>query len=161
MTKLLVVVDIDGTISDATDRFRVAGPAPDMDVSLQAYLSWVDTVNSNMVHDEPVAGMSSLLRSLYHSQAHVVYLTNREEKHREATEDWLICNGFPLYQLLMRETGSYSEAVQYKGTVIKNLKDVFGFTEVIVIDDDESGKIEQLCKKQGYTFLHAKSGGRL
>jgi hypothetical protein len=157
---LLVVMDIDGTISDATDRFRLAGPDPGLH-NMEAYLSWVEAVNDKMHHDTPVSGMAELLRALWYTQSHCVYLTNREEKHREVTENWLTRHGFPRFKVMMRQDGSYSEAIEYKGTVIRNLCEVFGSTSVVIVDDDESGKMEGLCKKMGWTFLKARSGGQV
>jgi predicted secreted acid phosphatase len=156
-SKLLVVVDIDGTISDGTDRFRYAGPQPSLQ-DKEAYLSWVEAVNNNMASDCAVPGMLSILRALARDYVHCVYLTNREERHREATEDWLYDQGFPRFELLMREDDTYSEAVAYKGVVIANLSQVFDFQDIIVIDDDP--KMKDLCDNKGYTFLQAMSGGR-
>jgi len=116
-------------------------------------------VNENMQYDSKVPGMRDLLRSLKYGGAHCVYITNREEKHRQATEDWLSENGFPSFEVMMREDGSYSEAADYKGTIIHNLRQVFGFKEVVVIDDDGDGNLEKLCLSKGYTFLKARSGG--
>jgi len=152
MSKLLVVIDIDNTISDGTDRNTFAGPQPLLK-DKEAYLSWVTAVNSNMQYDEPVRGMGDFVRALSYGGAHCVYLTNREEEHREVTEQWLYGNGFPQLKLFMRETGSYSESARYKGEVIHNLIEVFGFDSVVVLDDDSS--MGALCKKEGYTFLKA------
>lgn len=152
MSKLLVVIDIDNTISDGTDRNTFAGPQPSLK-DKEAYLSWVTAVNSNMQYDEPVKGMRDFVRALAIGGAHCVYLTNREEEHRGVTENWLCDNGFPEFKVLMRETGSYTESAQYKGEVIHNLIEVFGFEAVVVLDDDNSMKA--LCEKKGYTFLKA------
>jgi predicted secreted acid phosphatase len=160
MSKLLIVIDIDATISDATARYSQAGPQPNL-TDVDAYLSWVESVNNRMGYDDPVSGMKDFVRALIQGGSHIVYATNREEKHREITENWLYDHGFPIRDVavLMREYHSYTSAIDYKGTVIKNLIDVHGFSDVIVIDDDPA--MEVLCAKKGYTLLQAKSGGRL
>jgi predicted secreted acid phosphatase len=152
MNKLLVVIDIDNTVSDGRSRTQLVGPAPKLE-DKAAYLSWVSAINENMQHDEPVRGMRDFCRALSYGGAHCVFLTNREEEHREATEKWLYNHGFPAFKVFMRETGSYSEATEYKGEVIHNLIEVFGFDDVMVIDDD--GSMKALCDRKGYTFLKA------
>jgi len=151
-------VDIDGTISDATERIKRAGPEPSRE-NKEVYDAWVVLVNQNMEQDKPIPGMPELC---YHLGGRLVYLTSREYRHADVTKKWLNDNGFPLGILRMRPNDNYEETHLFKASVIEEEKKLSGHkkVDVVVIDDDESGKLEQLCKERGHTFLKARSGGQ-
>lgn len=154
---MLLVVDIDCTIADGTERVKKAGPEPDRS-DKEAYKKWVDTVNTGIENDPIVPGMPQLVKSIY-DQCKIVYLTSREEHLRRATKQWLIENKFPQNcPLLMRPNNCWMGGAELKEMAIQLIRQ--GETEVIVLDDDEHGTIEEMCKRNGFTFLKARSGGQ-
>lgn len=158
----LIIVDIDGTIADATRRFKEAGPEPARHNAAQ-YTAWVNDVQNavSLLADPPVAGMRDMLHALNAiGLVEMVYLTSREEKWHDVTQAWLVENKFPLLPLYMRPDSSMEETEALKERVIRQCKYMFKATDVVVIDDDQQGKIEKMCLKNGYTFLKAMSGGR-
>lgn len=161
--KTLFIIDIDGTIAHAGRRFAEAGPEPTRDDQLK-YDSWVDRVQSEhtLIQDEPVAGMRSFCRALEHyPYSDVVFLTSREERWRTITTQWIKINGFPItIKLVMRGNGNYAEGADFKEGAIDILMQAYRSTEVVVVDDDGQNTIEPMCKRRGWCFLKARSGGQ-
>lgn len=159
---LLLVIDIDGTIAHAGDRFAKAGPEPKRD-DREVYTAWVNRVQTaeSLAADKPVAGMATLLLDWAFSQ-HIepVYLTSREEKWRTVTEKWLKDNNFPNYRLVMRQDNDWSDTAKYKEAYISWVLKYTQLETAVVIDDDEHGTIEAMCARNGWTFLKARSGGQ-
>lgn len=155
---MLFIIDIDGTIADGSSRFALAGPEPERSDE-KRYLTWVKKVNSNLDKDKPVLGMAELVHSLLNSDHEAVYVTGREERHRTLTVGWLEDNGFPSLKLIMRPNLNWSSNADFKEVVIATLRAEISH-DILVIDDDEHGKIEAMCKRNGYTFLKARSGGQ-
>lgn len=159
---VLFVIDIDGTIADAGRRFAEAGPEPSRDNKL-VYDAWVRAVQSpeSLSSDKPVPGMLALCRALgYYPFDHVVYLTSREERWRLVTEEWLTTHKFPRLALIMRGNGNYLEGGEFKESTIDTLMQTKNASDIVVIDDDGRGDIEDMCKRRGWTFLKARSGGQ-
>jgi len=153
---MLYVFDIDGTLANGEIRFKLAGPEP-LRSDKEAYTKWVELVNTGVHNDVPVPGMDVLCDALY--QHDCIYLTSREEKLRVVTQEWLINNGFPVgIDLKMRPNDCWDDAADLKERIIK---ETLGANQsAIVFDDDEHGTIEAMCKKNGYTFFKARSGGQ-
>lgn len=159
---LLVVVDIDGTIADASRRFKEAGPEP-LKHNKEQYEAWLRDVQNtdSLLADPVVTGMSTFLVALGAiGLVDIIYLTSRENKWRGVTEQWLIKNKFPMHFLYMRPDGSYEESDDFKERLIKQNLYTLKADEVIVLDDDQQGRIEAMCAKNGWTFLKACSGGK-
>lgn len=158
---MIVFMDIDGTIANATERFKKAGPEPKE--RGKEYSAWLQRVQNELLltQDEPVKGMKALCYAFSHNPVtSLVYLTGRSEIYREVTEDWLFKHRFPQFHapLLMRPKQNRQGNGILKERLIKaylqNSKE-----DVIVIDDDYNGDIEEMCLRNGYTFLKARSGG--
>lgn len=160
--KTLFIIDIDGTLAHAGRRFREAGPEPDRNDG-RLYEEWVRRVQSeeSLSADEPVIGMKSLLHGLGCSNECIpVYLTSREEVWRKTTRSWLDRHRFPYFKLIMRSVGNYSEGGVFKENSIDILCQENHVSTVVVLDDDGKGDIEDMCKRRGWTFLKARSGGQ-
>jgi hypothetical protein len=154
----LFILDIDGTIADFGRRLKEAGPEPSRQ-DKAAYEKWVNLINRGMEDDTPVEGMQSLARGIIFLDTNeVVYLTGREEKHRKITEDWLERYKFHGKELVMRPDDNYQETHEFKEDAIDDMIVNFRPDAVVVIDDDQSGELEKVCKRRGWTFLKACSG---
>lgn len=161
--KTLVIIDIDGTIADAARRFKEAGPEPSRDDKV-VYDAWINKVQNteSLLEDNPVPGMVSLTTALAQNcdQYPLVYLTAREERWRKVTEAWLLLNQFPFNRVVMRGNTDYREGVHYKEEMIEYARMLYNADAVIVIDDDPRDNMAAMCKRNGWTFLLAMSGGR-
>lgn len=161
--KTLFIIDIDGTLAHAGRRFEAAGPEPVRD-NKEVYDQWVRMVQNeeSLLSDEPVKGMRNLVQALECSRDCVpIYLTSREEIWRQTTRSWLDHYTYPYLDLIMRQTGNYAEGVDFKETTIDTLLQEYNTHDVVVIDDDGKGDIELMCKRRGWIFLKARSGGQL
>lgn len=157
----LFVVDIDGTIADFGRRLEKAGPEP-VRSDKERYAKWVETINAELAADQPVPGMSSLLYALVctnYGDGDVVYLTGREEQLREITKQWIEhhITAHPA-ELVMRPNDNCQEIHAFKEDAIDDLLINYLPNAVVVIDDDQSGELEKVCKRRGWTFLKAMSG---
>lgn len=158
---MTVFVDIDGTLAHIGHRLKKAGPEPR--TRGKKYSQWVKAVQSkkSLLSDVPVRGMHTLIKSLHSDLTiNIVYLTGRSEVYRDVTSEWLGSWGFPASPpLLMRPKRNRQSNKVLKGTLIKQYSGNNRNDYIIVIDDDYSGEIQELCKERGYTFLKAMSGG--
>jgi hypothetical protein len=158
---VIVFMDIDRTIADAKKRFKKAGPEPKS--RGKKWGKWLRAIQNKktLLKDEPVPGMALLCWAI-HNANNLVYLTGRSEIYRSVTERWLHENGFPVGALvLMRPKQNRDMNGALKQRIIEKhlLRLRYTCTEsVIVIDDDQNGDIEDMCHRNGYTFLKARSG---
>jgi hypothetical protein len=163
---MIVVIDIDGTITNGERRFKTAGPEPRG--RGPKYWAWLNKVQTakKLLADKPVPGMQQLVQrfstlpTAEQEPVFIFYLTGREDKYRAVTKQWLKANGFPNLLLQMRPIGDNKPNGEFKEAVI-NLYNCFSGEPVLVIDDDYTGEIAKVCKKNGWTFLKAMSGGQL
>lgn len=156
---MLFVLDIDATLASAARRIEAAGPEPSR-TDKEAYESWVAAIQNekSLLEDEAVPGMEELAKAMA-AFGRIVYVTSREEKWRLVTERWLFSlHGFPKAQVIMRPNGNWADSAEFKDVVIGAHKRPN--ENVLMIDDDEHHTIEAMCKRQGYTFLKARSGGQ-
>ena len=156
----LFVLDIDGTLADASMRMQGAGPEPKR-IDEVEYQAWLERIQSaeTLINDPVVPGMCSLAWALENHWDVAVYLTARVERFRAVTQNWLIKHNFPEFKLLMRNEGNVMESAEFKEVVIKYYKDFYRREHVVVIDDNS--ELVSACKRNGWTFLRAMSGGTL
>jgi hypothetical protein len=155
MGKTLFVVDIDNTIADASRRLRRAGKEPSRK-DKKKYDAWVKAVQSakTLMADKPVPGIRELLCSL--PILDVLYVTSREERWRKMTVSWIKKHDFPYggcIDLVMRPNGDYSETHVLKQREIRSFSVGCMYDEVVVLDDDPSGELTKVCKREGWTML--------
>lgn len=151
--KVLYCIDIDCTLTNARQRYLDAGPEPDRS-DKAAHEAWVKLVMrpEAMIDDVPVPGMEALVSLL----DNLVYVTARNEKHFEETKAWLALHGFPPADILMRASLDRRGAGDIKRDLIAAYKRPH--EHVMVIDDDPHGDIEAMTRKEGWTFLKARTG---
>jgi beta-phosphoglucomutase-like phosphatase (HAD superfamily) len=152
----IIFCDIDATLTDASRRFKEAGPEPSRD-DKSNYLAWLSRLQdeARLAADQPVPGMREVVRALA-SQNRLYYLTGREEQYREVTKSWLKAHGFPERPLLMRNPEDWRSATEMKMQIISELRR--DGQPVVVLDDDPEGVFATRCREAGYTFLQARSG---
>jgi predicted secreted acid phosphatase len=135
-----IIVDLDGTLSDSTPREHYLEQKP------KDYESF----NRESINDKPVPRALKYIYAALNAGWCVIFLTGRDDKWRTQTEKWLKDNVKGLtksnYLLLMRPTGSFATAVDYKKKAyeqrIKNSYNVH-----LALDDDP--EILQMWKSLG------------
>jgi beta-phosphoglucomutase-like phosphatase (HAD superfamily) len=149
-------IDIDGTLSDATLRFKEAGPEPSRE-DKPNYLAWLSRLQdeARLAADQPVPGMREVVRALA-SQNRLYYLTGREEQYRNVTRAWLAANGFPERPLICRQPDDWRSATEMKMQVISELRK--DGQPVVVLDDAPEAEFVGRCRELGFTLLQARSG---
>lgn len=154
MSKLLYVFDLDNTLSNGTKRAKLAGAEPNRKTEREAYDVWLSKVMTDFHQDPHIPELMLLVHRLYtDAYTPAVILTARNEEHREETQEWL--NRFfkvpPM--LLMRPRHNVQPSGLLKEGIIKDLKARHDASHVTVIDDDERGDLQEVCKKNGWLFL--------
>lgn len=159
--KTLFVFDIDGTLANGQRRFEEAGAEPSRD-DRPAYLKWVSDVQNekSLAADEVVSGMVEFVLATSVLGTDSIYLTSREEQWRPVTARWLIAKGFPTLPLILRPSNNWADGAEFKEIAIKTYLATNRCDSVVVVDDDEKGTIEEMCKRNEWTFLKARSGGQ-
>jgi hypothetical protein len=154
---MLVIVDIDDTISDGSRRTLAAGHEPDRRKDTGAYNAWRDKINTGLELDAPVTAMRELVTALVEAGHHVAYVTARGSELREVTRGWLRQFGFPDEMLYMRAATDFRPSAEYKEFVVSKLL-TSDLEDVLVIDDDPRGELAEVCRRRGWTFLKAGFG---
>lgn len=154
----LFVFDIDMTLANGARRKRYAGAEPNREKDPAAYNIWRDKINQNLDADEPVPGMVEMVRAMEESGNSVVYVTARGSNLRSETREWLKRHGFPDCMLWMRAETDLRPSAKFKEHIISKLR-TSEHEATVVVDDDERGELEEVCKRRGWTFLRALSGG--
>jgi len=139
---MLILIDIDGTISDS--RWR-----DDLAESRQ----W-DAFHSQLIHDPPVKPMLKLLSTLSDCGVFLVGITGRPERYRQATMEWMLTHGVQLDELWMREDDNYSKAADLKPKIAEIIMQEHSYEEVLFIDDNED--ICTAMRAAGFITLNIK-----
>ncbi len=149
---MLIVVDIDGTIADWSERHKQAGPEPDHRRK-KTFLKWLTAIQDEkrLLADPQVPSMREILHSL---NGHVVYLTARDERYRDTTLQWLEQERFPTGELYMRSPNDWRSGAEYKADKITDLIRTIRPTSTITFDDDPTGTCAKAYRRLG--ILHLK-----
>lgn len=76
---------------------------------------------AGMADDEPIDEVVEVLRSLHEASFSILLVTGREEKYREATEEWLKLHDIPYDRLEMRPLYSRADDTVIKKGATKQL----------------------------------------
>lgn len=124
-----VIIDIDNTLCNSNERFRLA-TKPD------GKIDWDIAHNPELIEkDKPNFPMIDLAKKYKQDAFEVIILTGRPESVREVTEKWLKKYDIPYDKLYMRNTENhFIKAVEYKKKIYENeiIDDVF-----CAYDDEE------------------------
>lgn len=156
---MVLLVDIDNTLTRATPRFKKAGPPPPF-AQTEAYMAWLEKLqpDDELEAEPPYEQMLKLLRAM-DNHFYIVYLTSRSEIKRDVTEKWLRKHDFPHGTLHMRPTNLISSSGEFKKTKIKEICEAYNM-HVIALDDDDEGSTEDYYKEYGVLHLKVMGDGR-
>ncbi len=148
---LLVIVDLDMTIADVSSLAAQAGPEPTRE-NRMVYRMWADTMTSRLLSAPPNEPVLELVRSLYRGGAHVLYLTSREESHREVSQQWLNKVAAPAGTLIMRPYEDWRSTAEFKNSVIIGLLEKHA-GHAVAVDDDSSNEMTPVYQSHGISHL--------
>lgn len=146
-----VFCDLDATLVDTRDLLEAGGPEPV--VGTKEHEAWVTFMTnpealSQAAPIHPILNFIKHLDTGFHTR--IVFVTNRRERGRKVTEEWLHKEGF--YQrLCMRPEGELCNAGDFKASIILSL--VNPGDTVLILDDDPDNSIERVCRENGWTHL--------
>jgi phosphoglycolate phosphatase-like HAD superfamily hydrolase len=124
---MIVVVDLDHTVSDAFWRDSMIGVNP-----------W-DEYYENAKYDKPFKNVANLINSLSAMNYEIIAFTGRPEKFRTLTVSWLVRNRIDIDIILMRPDGDFTKNSDLKLKLIKEyFKDRFYQIHFIIDDNEES-----------------------
>jgi hypothetical protein len=136
----LVIVDIDGTVSDSRPRqIYLDGPEPDWEAFFSASGS-----------DRPLAEGVALARELA-AVGPMMWLTGRPDRYRCITEQWLRRHRLPHGPLYMRPDGDMRPAAIFKAERIGQL--AADHKIGLIVDDDD--QVVAALRTAGWPVHHA------
>ncbi|MGH9071183.1 MAG: hypothetical protein ACRDX8_08485 [Acidimicrobiales bacterium] len=139
-----VVVDLDGVVADATHRqYLVTGGRHHWDKFFRACGA------------DPVIEEGAGLVSLLDPGLVVVLLTGRPLSVRELTLDWLERVGLRWDLLVMRDSGDYAAATEFKRRSLGELRGA-GFDVRLALDDDRRNC--EMFRSEGVACVYVHSG---
>ena len=140
----MVVVDIDGVLSDATRRQHyLESPRRDWRAFFDACA------------DDPVIEEVRVLLDLLNPSLRVVLLTARPERVHHLTEAWLERYHIRWDALLMRPWGDYEVSRDFKEASLWELRE-YGFEVKLAIEDDRRNV--EMFRGEGVPCIYFHSG---
>jgi hypothetical protein len=139
-----VVVDLDGTLSDAATRQHYLDRRPK---------DWAGFFRA--CGDDPVLSGAARLMACLDPALRVIVLTARPVWVQEATIAWLERFELPWDLLLMREDGDYRASPDAKRDAVRALLGI-GFDLRLAIDDD--ARNVAMFEAEGVPCLHVAGG---
>lgn len=143
-TDKIIFCDIDGTISDDSERGKTLAFV--LNPTQKEYHNY----NKDCYQDKTIKPMCDLLKSVEDWWT-IVLATARPEKYRKDTEDWLGLYPIPYTTLLMRPEGNLQSSPDLKWDMLQSIKTEYD-TEIIVIDNRED-VLRRLSMKNNVTTL--------
>jgi len=129
----LFLLDLDGIIVDASERFKLAqaSGAMNWDIAFDP---------QNVPLDRPMPDALEAMKRIREGGSQVVFLTSRLEHMRQATEEWLKEYGFSGPRLLMKEEkNKFIKTMHWKWRMAQKMKDEFN-VPIFFIDDEENNR---------------------
>jgi hypothetical protein len=140
-----VIVDIDGVLSDATDRQHFLDQKPRGN-----WRAFFDACG-----DDPVIEEVARLLELLDAGLVVILLTGRPVRVQPQTVAWLDRYGVRWDLLIMRNVGDYTRAREFKRETVGELRKL-GFDLRLAFEDDMRNR--EMFHEEGVPCLYIHSG---
>jgi len=140
-----VLVDIDGVLSDATNRQHFLE-----DQSRRNWRAFFDACG-----DDPLIDEVARLLDLLDASLHVLLLTGRPVRVQPQTLAWLERYNVRWDLLIMRNAGDYAAAREFKRSTVGELR-AFGFDLRLAFEDDRRNR--DMFHEEGLPCLYIHSG---
>lgn len=139
----VVVVDLDGTLSDFTHRAEHA-----------CRKEW-DAFHSRCEMDTPYQDLIDLVRVVAESGCHVAIVTARPETYLEQTLEWLAKYGVFYHSVHMRYADDVRPSADVKREIYENLKN---YGKIWFVLEDRISNVV-MWRSLGITCLQCQDGG--
>lgn len=148
---MLIVCDIDGTISDCRHREHLAGAG-----------DW-DAFHSFSPQDKPFHKVAWLLAAVTSFGADLCFLTGRPEQYRPATVEWLLqecgLSEHDDYQLWMRPKDDWRSDVELKTSILREeILPAYGVDSDNVILLEDRDKLVAAMRDNGFSCFQTAQG---
>lgn len=148
---MLIVCDIDGTISDCRHRQHLAAAG-----------DW-EAFHAVLHLDPPHPVVCMTLNLLLRQRAKLIFLTGRPEEYRQETIDWLRHDadmhlGEEYLDLLMRPKGDYRRDVDVKLDLLLQCEEIQKCDKgnILILDDRDA--VVAMWRDNGYTCFQTAQG---
>ena len=143
MAEELVIVDIDGTLADVSERVHHVRKKPK---DWKAFFQ-------GMAQDKAIYAMVRLCNILYASGIEIVLCSGRSEQHRAETVQWLTQKGVNYHKLLLRRDGDRRSDVVVKREMLA----VLDTNKILFVVEDRS-RVVEMWRKEGLVCLQCAPG---
>ena len=141
---MIVITDLDGTISDAEHRVHLVRNHP------KDY----DTFFAEARNDGPIDAVITVLQALRQAGHDIHIITGRSEVVRTDTEEWLRQHEVPFDRLLMRTDGDYTPDDRLKE---KWFRAEYEPSDVLLVLEDRA-RVVKMWRRLGLTCLQVADG---
>lgn len=150
---MMLVMDLDGTLADFTDRMNKAGSMPDRE-DKAAFQSWLDRLQSedSLYNDPPISEILTLVGTMKRAGHTIVFLTGRSQIYENVTKAWLKKWGLS-GKLFMRPETNWESARDYKYGMLKIILKEYNPDTVMTIDDNPENDSAEMYASLGIQFL--------
>lgn len=142
--KKAIIVDIDGTLSDSTQRQKYM---------LQSPKDW-KSFYAEIPNDLPNQWCVEICTAMSWAGYEVILVSGRPNDYREVTNEWLNKHFVYSDRLLMRESGDFRPDYQVKLEILNKLKKNY---EILFAVDDRK-QVVDMWRDNGVVCLHCAEG---
>jgi uncharacterized HAD superfamily protein len=140
-----VIVDIDGTLADASHRLHWISSRPK---NWKAFFA-------NMDKDLPIVETVSLVQSLADAGHRLIYCSGRPADYRDVTVEWLRLQVGRYGPLFMRAKGDFRNDDVVKEELLAEIR-LQGFDPVLALDDRK--RVVDMWRRNGIRCLAVEEG---
>lgn len=142
--KPAIIIDIDGTLSDPSNRRHfVEGDEKD-------WKSFNNAMGSDAVNE-----WCRLIISRFEEDHRIILVSGRSDEYRDITQKWLINNNIGYDALYMRKQGDYRKDSIVKQEIYNN--NIKGFYNILFCIDDRQ-QVVDLWRSLGLVCLQCDKG---
>ena len=141
-----VIVDIDGTCSNAVNRQHLVDGSQKKD--WERFYDLCD-------EDEPHRDIRALVLLLASAGYRIAYMTGRVERVRAKTEAWLMGRGFPHGEIYMRPDGDTRQDCILKAELADKF-DIAPANTFLILDDRD--QVVKMWRERGFRCLQVANG---
>jgi predicted secreted acid phosphatase len=141
--KEIVIFDIDGTLADVSERLHHLQKKPK---------DW-DSFFQGMAQDKAIQSLVRLCNILYSAGIQIILCSGRSEEHRQETVAWLVKQGVPYHELLLRKDGDRRSDVVVKRELLAKIDK----SRVLFVVEDRS-RVVEMWRAEGLVCLQCAPG---
>jgi phosphoglycolate phosphatase-like HAD superfamily hydrolase len=139
----IVIFDIDGTLSDVSERIHHVKKKPK---------NW-NAFFQGMAQDKAIHSMVRLCNLLYASGVQIILCSGRSEEHRQQTIDWLTQQGVNYHDLILRKDNDR----RTDSVVKREMLAAIDKSKILFVVEDRS-RVVEMWRSEGLVCLQCAPG---